>query len=511
MPLGRSIMKIHSYALTVSLLLSALTCFAASDTAARNAQRSISPQLARADAVRISEAYNLWKTVGARIWPGWTEVAMPLLYITTDYEYAIGFPKALTGFRPLEQSPSKNRSIQVRERILDASLSASFPIEGVQAVVIGTPAALEKSSSEWTLATTHEMFHVLQYSRGAAEKIKSLTLGSESDASWQLNFPFPYRDADVMRLVHLQSYPIYLSLNSADESDAKYNAGVAVEAVRIYRSLLKGQTPDNRAYKYSQFQEWMEGGAFYTEYKMAEAAANRSYQPEDEFLQLPDYKSYQQVWDDNYKGRMFLVKHAGRAAQSRTTFYHLGLGKALLLDRLMPDWKTRYFAPNIWFNDLLMTALGQPVDLRTLSTGMIGPDFNLTYTAGKRVSLSQYRGKVVLIDFWQTWCPPCVEEIPYLKSLTKKYETQGLVILGISDRLDRDGIEKWRALVHDQSINYATLLDEKGTIAAQYNVSGYPHKFVLDRTGRLVFEKRGSHRGDDSEFEKEILKALTGR
>src|SRR5215813_10226456 len=108
---------------------------------------------------------------------------MPMLFITSDYEYAIGFPTSLTGFQPFEQSPLINQPVQTRKRVLDPTLSASYPIDGVNAVVIGTPAALEKSSGEWVLTVTHEMFHVLQYSRGAGEKIKALSLGPESDAS----------------------------------------------------------------------------------------------------------------------------------------------------------------------------------------------------------------------------------------------------------------------------------------------------------------------------------------
>jgi peroxiredoxin len=223
---------------------------------------------------------------------------------------------------------------------------------------------------------------------------------------------------------------------------------------------------------------------------------------------LPDFKSYQQVWDDSYKGRIFLVKHAGRAAQSRTTFYHLGLGKGLLLDRLLPDWKTRYFAPNVWLNDLLMLALGQPSELRPLTAGMVGPDFNLIDAKGRNVSLSEFRGKVVLLDFWQTWCSPCVEEIPYLRTLQKKYEGQGLAIVGITDRLDQAGIATWRTFLRQNNIDYTTLIDEKGMTAGQYNISGYPHKFIIDRNGRLAYDQRGYHRDGDEELETEILKAL---
>jgi peroxiredoxin len=286
----------------------------------------------------------------------------------------------------------------------------------------------------------------------------------------------------------------------------KYDAGTAVEAIRVYRSLLQKHSPDNKFYNYSQFQELQEGIAFYTEYKMAETAANGDYQPTEAFRQLPNYKSYQQVWQDDYKNRLFLIKHAGRAAQSRTAFYHLGLGKGLLLDRLMPDWKTRYFAPGVWVNDLLIEAIGQPSEIPTLTIGSATPGFNLRAATGESYSLDQNRGKVVLLDFWQTWCVPCVEAIPHLKSLQEKYKTQGLVVLGITDKLDEEGLSKMREFLHEYKLNYPALVDEKGLVAAQYNISGYPHVFLIDKSGRLAYEKHGPDHGD--ELEKEIQKAL---
>ncbi len=160
------------------------------------------------------------------------------------------------------------------------------------------------------------MFHVLQYSRGSIGKIAQLKIGPDSDASWQLDFPFPYKDADVMRLIHLEGYPLYLAASDSDLDAVKYDAGTAIDAIRVYRSFLQRQSPDNKFYNYSQFQEWSEGIAFYTEYKMAEAAAaGGDYQPTEAFRQLPGYKSYQQVRQDDYARRTFLVKHAGRAAR----------------------------------------------------------------------------------------------------------------------------------------------------------------------------------------------------
>ena len=177
----------------------------------------------------------------------------------------------------------------------------------------------------------------------------------------------------------------------------------------------------------------------------------------------------------------------------------------------MPEWKTRYFASSVWVNDLLMEALGQPTEVRFLTAGAAAPGFNLIDATGNAVSLDQFRGKVVLIDFWQTWCPPCVEEIPHLKSFQEKYKNQGFVILGVTDRLDSEGLSKWREMLREKRINYSTLLDEKGTVAAQYGVSSYPQKFIIDRSGRLLYDKKGYVSSDEAELEKQILKALNDK
>jgi hypothetical protein len=217
-------------------------------------------------------------------------------------------------------------------------------VEGITAVVFGTPAATQRSPAGWKLTAQHEMFHVFQAANNSKEKVRTLGLGPENDASWQLTFPFPYSDPEVMLLIHLQSYLAYLGISSQGADDARYAAGSALEAVQVYRAYLKTIEPDERFYRYSQFQEWTEGGAFFVDYEIARLAARTG-------------EEYRQAWDSDYSGRLFLVKHAGRAAKSRMAFYHLGLGKALLLDRLKPAWKQDYFQKNVWMDDLLEGAL----------------------------------------------------------------------------------------------------------------------------------------------------------
>jgi hypothetical protein len=112
-------------------------------------------------------------------------------------------------------------------------------------------------------------------------------------------------------------------------------------------------------YLYSEFQEWSEGVAKYTEYRFAECAAKPDYVPVQSFRTLPGYKGYADLWKTTYQNLPYLIKHAGRAAQDRNAFYHLGMGKALALDRVSPDWKKQYFANGVWLDDLLRLSLTQ--------------------------------------------------------------------------------------------------------------------------------------------------------
>src|SRR5581483_1014570 len=164
------------------------------------------------------------------------------------------------------------------------------------------------------------------------------------------------KDADVMRLIHLQGYLCYLAITSTNTGDCQYAAGTALEAAQVYEKFLAQQDPNGRAAKYSKFQEWTEGAALYTECKIAEAASS-DYRPTEAFRQLKGFLPYSELWKNRYQGQIFLAKHAGRAARSRLTFYHLGLSKCLLLDRLAPDWKKHYFERAVWLNDLLANAV----------------------------------------------------------------------------------------------------------------------------------------------------------
>lgn len=344
------------FLLCVVSLLIAISLSAITVTAKPKAQNG-PPHLPPEDAALIAEAFHLRKTLGGKVWRGWDEATTPLLYVKDQYEFAIGFPSNTGGFKALAPlGYLQGLSLQARGRTFPHNIAAALDVEGVNAVVIGSPDRTGKQPNQWVITAVHEMFHVWQFANGSGSKIADLNLGSGEDASWQINFPFPYKDEEVMRLIHLQGYLVFLASSAKDLNDARYNGGTAIDALKVYKAYLRSLDASQKLYGYSQFQEWDEGVAFYTEYRMAELAA-ANYKPSASAREIRDFKSYRKVWDETYKNRIFLVKHAGRAARSRTAFYHLGLGKALLLDWLMPDWKSRYFTRQVWLDDLLVEAL----------------------------------------------------------------------------------------------------------------------------------------------------------
>ena len=121
--------------------------------------------------------------------------------------------------------------------------------------------------------------------------------------------------------------------------------------------------------------------------------------------------------------------------------------------------------------------------------GAIAPDFALTTIDGKRVKLSDYRGKAVLLNFWATWCGPCKVEIPWFMDLEKQYGPQGLVILGVA--MDDDGKDNVTKFAREMKMDYPILLGNDD-VADQYGgVEGLPTTFYIDRDGKIVKKVAG--------------------
>jgi peroxiredoxin len=136
--------------------------------------------------------------------------------------------------------------------------------------------------------------------------------------------------------------------------------------------------------------------------------------------------------------------------------------------------------------------------------GNAAPAWELKDVNGNAVKLSDFKGKVVILDFWATWCPPCRAEIPHFVELQDKYGKQGLVIVGIS--LDEGGSGVVSSFVKANKMNYPIVMGNLD-IAQQYGATdGIPTTFVIDRKGNIV----STHLGftDPGTFESEIKNAL---
>lgn len=139
------------------------------------------------------------------------------------------------------------------------------------------------------------------------------------------------------------------------------------------------------------------------------------------------------------------------------------------------------------------TDKGAQSDLPTVA------DFTLQDMGGKDVTLSGYKGKVVLLEFWATWCPPCSLAVPVLERLHKTYKDKGLVVLAVS--LDTGGWDELPSYIDAHGITYRVL---KGTsaVAVQFQVRTIPMFLVLSKEGKIV--KRYLGMGSDEELEKDI-------
>ncbi|MGA3006624.1 MAG: TlpA disulfide reductase family protein [Opitutaceae bacterium] len=132
------------------------------------------------------------------------------------------------------------------------------------------------------------------------------------------------------------------------------------------------------------------------------------------------------------------------------------------------------------------------------------PEWTLNDASGKPVSFSQFKGKVIVLDFWATWCPPCRSEIPGYVKLQDKYKDQGLVIIGVS--VDQDGPDVVKKFMADFHVNYPIVMADDKIIQAFGGVEGIPTTFIIDRAGKIRDKKVGAMATAD--YEKVLLQYL---
>jgi peroxiredoxin len=154
---------------------------------------------------------------------------------------------------------------------------------------------------------------------------------------------------------------------------------------------------------------------------------------------------------------------------------------------------------------LIMLLLGVTSSTTAGQSGIRpAPDFKLKSLEGEDLVLSELKGRVVVVNFWATWCGPCRVEIPHLKSLYEKYNSEGLEIIGIS--LDRGGERVVKPYVEKHEIKYPITMGNMEVVSKYGGIEGVPTTFIIDREGNIRYKWVGYRKKED--FVKVIIPLL---
>ena len=136
--------------------------------------------------------------------------------------------------------------------------------------------------------------------------------------------------------------------------------------------------------------------------------------------------------------------------------------------------------------------------------GELAPDFTLRDIDGKEVKLSTFKGKVVMVNFWATWCGPCKIEMPHLDKMDREFEDRGFEVISISTD-DARAASKVKPLIKRGGYGFTVLLDKDTTVVAQYNpAKTLPYNALIGRDGRIHKVYQGYNPGDEVEMRKDV-------
>jgi peroxiredoxin len=125
------------------------------------------------------------------------------------------------------------------------------------------------------------------------------------------------------------------------------------------------------------------------------------------------------------------------------------------------------------------------------------PQFTLPSKAGSDVSLGQYKGQIVMINFWASWCVPCRQEMPMLEDIYKKYNKLGFTLIGVNVEPDSKAADDW---LKQTPVSFPVLYDKESKVSKMYNVSGMPTTVIIDRKGNVRYRHISYKPGDEGEY-----------
>ncbi len=129
------------------------------------------------------------------------------------------------------------------------------------------------------------------------------------------------------------------------------------------------------------------------------------------------------------------------------------------------------------------------------------PDFTLKSATGENLRLSEYRGDVVLINFWASWCGPCRQEMPVLSELHDKYASLGFTVLGVNVESDTTRAKK---LLKDTPVSFPVVFDSESLVSKQYNVVAMPSTVLVDRDGNMRYLHKGYKSGLEDVYQQQV-------
>ena len=150
-------------------------------------------------------------------------------------------------------------------------------------------------------------------------------------------------------------------------------------------------------------------------------------------------------------------------------------------------------------------AFGTSTAIPALAPASAAPDFTLRAMDGPNLRLQELRGKVVMINFWATWCGPCRQEMPHLNRLYEKYRGSGFVLLGVN--VDDDA-RNATDLATKLGLKFPVLLDTDKKVSRLYDLATMPSTLLIDRDGKVKFLHRGYLAGYEDAYEKQIREML---
>ena len=155
---------------------------------------------------------------------------------------------------------------------------------------------------------------------------------------------------------------------------------------------------------------------------------------------------------------------------------------------------TRFLLPLILYTGFAGNVLAEP-------TQGAAPDFTLKSQKNGNLKLSELRGKVVLINFWASWCGPCRQEMPVLDELYRHYRSLDFTILGVNVEQNSDDA---KSLLKDVPVTFPILFDTENKISKLYDVKGMPSTILVDRDGNIRYVHMGYQAGAEAEYQTQI-------